>query len=475
MSGSVPSTPSSSKLSAISRQPSGAGKALSRLSRILFASFVFLVLSLRSIWLRDSVPLWEMPEPFPTLHSHLGAFVLPISVAGLASIPWLIGRLLANPRRSWEWGRLSVLLPFLGLSILVVAGIDPARSARTSSEIPKLLAFTWFVYLFVVNERLDLALPIALASIIQGCVATLQFLTQGDLGLRSLGELQLNPDVPGISIMWVQERAWIRGYGLTDHPNWLGATMAVCVLLLLPALRNSRGVRRWVIFAAVVTGFLGMMASFSRAAWVGFVAGLLLFVFLETRARQRPRPALEPLLLAALFLVLAALFLLPFRELLLSRIEPGDNPVEVRSIVERVRDARVALEVIASNPWRGVGAGGFLDAAWPLEPKALTVHNVPLFLTAEFGLPALALWLALIVATFLSARSSAADPSSGREKGARPAAWLPAWMASLVVGLLDPNPWPLLMLSSSILFGLLVGSLASRIVATQRPRTACDP
>ncbi|HEX9017523.1 MAG TPA: O-antigen ligase family protein, partial [Chloroflexota bacterium] len=457
---------------ATGRGLAGAGRLSLALSRALFGLFVLVVLSLRSIWLRDSVPVWSFPEPFPTLHAQLGAFVVPIVLAGLTGIPWIIGRLLEQPRRGWTWGRLSIFLPLLALSALVVAGLDPARSARTSSEIPKLLAFVWFAYLFLVNERPSISVPIALAALVQGGVATLQFLTQGDLGLRSIGELELNPNVDGISIMWVQERAWIRAYGLTDHPNWLGATMAVCVLWLLAALPASRGARRWVLLAGVAAGFLGMMASFSRAAWIGFGAGLLLFLFLEARKRRSMPLVLRPQVLVALLLALAVLFLLPFREQLLSRMVPGDNPVEVRSIVERVRDARVALEVIEAHPWRGVGAGGFLDAAWPLEPRALTVHDVPLLLTAEFGLPALALWLALILATFLSpAPATGGDPSESDARAA-PACRLPAWTASLVIGLLDPNPWPLLMLSSAILFGLLLGSLASpraKIVAAVPP------
>ena len=377
---------------------------------ILFGAFVLMVISFRSIWLRDSVPLWDFPEPFPTIHFYLGGFALPIGMAVLVCVPWLAGRLLENPERPWESGRVGIFLPFLGLSLLLVAGIDPARSARSSSEIPKLLALTWFVYLFVVNERPHLTVPIAFAAAVQGSIAVLQFLTQTDLGLQALGEPRLDTNVDGISILWVQERAWIRSYGLTDHPNWLGAILAVCLMALIPTLATVRGPRRWILAACFAAGFLGMLASFSRAAWLGFSAGLLLHLLLWARAGGRKVPSLDLRLVAASLMVLAFLFLMPNRDLLLSRMISGDNPVEVRSVTDRLRDAELAVRIIESHPWRGVGAGGFLDAAWPLDPKAVTVHNIPLLIAAEFGLPALALWLLLLAGTFLPARAGVPWP-----------------------------------------------------------------
>lgn len=439
---------------------------LRRVPNILFASIVFLGLSLRSLWLRDDTLAQDLPAPFPDLGRALGSFSLPILAVCLVCLFWLASRLLERPRRPWSWGDHNVFLPLLGLSLLMITGLDPARSERTSFEVAKLLAFTWFVYLYIVNERPDISLPLAAGVLIQGAVAVLQFLSQGDLGLRWLGELHLSTEVDGISILWVQDRAWIRGYGLTDHPNLLGTLLAVGLLALTPAFGKSRGWTRAALAAALVAGFLGLLTTFSRAAWIGFAAGVAVYLILGNARGTRPSVwALsgKPRVFGSALVLLAVLFLLPYRELVLSRVLTGDNPVEVRSISDRERDARLALDLIVAHPWTGVGAGGFEDAARALKPDAVTVHDVPLLVTAELGLPGAALWLWLVAGSILVARRRLMRWVGEGRAGALPAAalWLPPWVASLANGLFDPNPWPLLMLSSAILFGLMTGSLGS--------------
>lgn len=356
-------------------------------------------------------------------------------------------------------------MPLLGLSLVVLANLRPDRASGTSGEIPKLLAFTWFVYLFVVNERPNFTLPISLAVVVQGAVAAWQFYIQGDLGLQAIGERHLATEVDGISILWVHERAWIRPYGLTDHPNWLGATLCVGILVLLSAFERLQGVRRWAVGSVIAVAFVGLLVSFSRAAWAGFAVGLLLWVGLRLRNRKGAgSPFPHARVLAVALLLLVFLFLVPFRDLVVSRVVLGDNPVELRSVTDRLRDAGIALKLIEDHPWRGVGTGEFLDTARALDPEAITVHNVTLLLTAELGLPGLAFWLWLVAGSLLPALRGLRNPEGFRASGDPPLAviWLPPWVASLVIGQFDPNPWPLLMLISAILFGLMIGSLAAQ-------------
>jgi hypothetical protein len=491
-------TPSSSdtsyQQSAISRQPGSiaenlesSGAELSfgsslithhssliiRLSHVLFSVFLFLGLSIRSLWLRDGVPMKELPDPLPFLGSTLGSFALPIVACAAICVPWLAGRLLERPLRRWQWGRPAILLPLLGLSVVVLANLSLARATGTSLEIPKLLAFTWFVYLFAVNEHPTVTVPLALAVTVQGVVAVWQFVTQSDLGLQAIGERHLSTEVDGISILWVHDQAWIRSYGLTDHPNWLGATLSVCMLVLLSTFERLQGARRWAVGAAIAVAFLGLLVSFSRAAWIGFAVGLLLHVGWRLRARKGSGATFpDTRILAGALVLLALLFFMPFRDLVVSRVVIGDNPVEVRSVTDRLRDAAISLKLIADHPWRGIGTGEFLDTARALDPTAITVHNVTLLITAELGLPGLAFWLWLVAGSLSIGLGELGKLGGSHTSGALLAmVWLPPWIASLVIGMFDPNPSPFLMLTSALLFGLMVGSLSTVDSTTEAQRT----
>lgn len=450
---------------------------LHSLSHLLFAAFLLLTLSTRSLWLRSN-PSFDQP-PLQRLAEQAGSFSLPLLLAVLTSCAWLAWRVLERPRRPWRWGAAPVALPLLALALLVLTRLDLASDRAEVAQIPKLVAFSAFVYLFVLDEKPNVLPPLAFAVLCQGAVALLQFLSQGDLGLRALGELPLSTNLDAISILWVEDRAWIRGYGLTDHPNLLGTMLAVSLLILIE--REVRGrmreFRSMLLVFVVGIGFLGLLATFSRAAWLGFLAGLVVFLLprrfegilhskrhaprrtfpIDTHAAGEAGGGRRGLALWAILgrrgawmlalLLVSALFLFPYRELLGARLLIVDSPVEARSLDERLRDARLALDLVAAHPLVGVGPGRYDEAARLLDPHALTVHDVPLLVAAELGLPAAALWLWLALYPFIS-RLSNLDPR------------LAPWAAWVVNGLFDPNPWPLSILSSAVLFGLLAARLA---------------
>ena len=133
-----------------------------------------------------------------------------------------------------------------------------------------------------------LAVPIAAVLIIQGAVAAGQFLAQRDLGLVPLGELPLHPAHEGNSVLLARGQPWLRAYGLTIHPNLLGALLAALLLLALPMARRERGAERSAVLLALVVGGAGLFLSFSRASWLGFAAGLgtVSYTHLDVYKRQ---------------------------------------------------------------------------------------------------------------------------------------------------------------------------------------------
>ena len=79
-----------------------------------------------------------------------------------------------------------------------------------------------------------------------------------------------------------------------------------------------------------------------------------------------------------------------------SRLFALDTPTEAQSIDERQRDAALAVAIIRDAPLTGVGLGDYLAAAQRLDADAARVHNVPLLVAAELGLPGLVIWACLL-------------------------------------------------------------------------------
>lgn len=382
-------------------------------------------------------PLWQHPL-LAGRPATLGALsLLPL----LTALLWLGARWADSAPRRWQWGRPALTLPVAGLTLLGVISLEPAPSWRTVTQLVGLLLL-WFTYLLSLNTRPHLTGIFALVLLGQGGVATAQFWLQRDLGLVGLGEPTLLVHQAGTSVLLARGEPWLRGYGLTAHPNILGATLALLLLLLLPALERARGWRRLALATAASVGVGGLLVSFSRGAWLAFGVGLLVWGW-QRRQHSAGSAATgsTPLRFAPLLLV--PLFLVVYRDLVLSRFLIHSIPSEALSLHERLRDGRCALEVSAVHWGHGSGLGNYLAAARALCPGAATVHNAPLLVAAELGLPGAALWLSLAVA------------------GLRPGTLaLAAWVAFLVAGLFDNTLWPTTSWRAALLFALLTAENA---------------
>src|SRR5690606_34838342 len=107
-----------------------------------------------------------------------------------------------------------------------------------------------------------------------------QFFQQTDLGLEWLGELPLNPAFSGVTVLGARGTRWLRAYGLTTHPNQLGALLTALLLFLLPAwltlIQTGDSRRRLLLYTTgIALGLAGLYVSFSRSAWLAFGGGLL--------------------------------------------------------------------------------------------------------------------------------------------------------------------------------------------------------
>jgi O-antigen ligase len=150
---------------------------------------------------------------------------------------------------------------------------------------------------------------------------------------------------------------------------------------------------------------------------------------------------------------------LAYRDLVFSRLFALDTPTEAQSISDRQRDAALAVAVIRGAPLTGVGLGDYLAAAQRLDADAARVHNVPLLVAAELGLPGLLLWLWLMVAPFWLWLRPAAAPRRYASLGPQ----LAPWVAMLVINTFDTTLWLSGNWQTSFLFALVAANAVSSI------------
>jgi O-antigen ligase len=193
--------------------------------------------------------------------------------------------------------------------------------------------------------------------------------------------------------------------GLGHYMTYSGVIMLVACTAVA-RLMFRRQDRTWT--AIVLPALLvALVLTMSRNAWVGACAGIgLLFLLRDFR-------------LIALLPVAAAVFLAvaptPMTERLYSTFSLSDP-----SNRDRVAMMRSGVRIITDHPLTGVGPDAvrlvYPHYRDPQAEKQLNphLHNVPLQIAAERGLPALAVWLWFVVTLlrdFLRKRRSSEQPS----------------------------------------------------------------
>lgn len=275
----------------------------------------------------------------------------------------------------------------------------------------------------------------------------LQVARQGPLGLTALGEFPIWPDHPGISVLMAGPIRWLRPYGLLPHPNILGGFLAIGLLAVLSGIFSTRW-RIWLIGTVLfLSGFWALLLTFSRAAWGGFTAGILVALPYLIATRLRLSPVRRRVLATATAaLMMAALFAALYWPLLAARAGVGEERVELRSVADRIVFTRFAEQAIAENTFLGVGIANFpwrtsyylLETDYDLRGD--NVHNIFLLAWAELGIVGLGLFIAAIAAGSYAAWQGLQTQQSGPEN----AMLFGAFAALAAIGLLDHYPWTLL-------------------------------
>ncbi|GAB4580076.1 MAG: hypothetical protein Fur0022_28150 [Anaerolineales bacterium] len=362
-----------------------------------------------------------LARSFPPIYSDFTDFLFfasdffMLAMLGVWGLGWLFARKRVNVGPFFLTYPLLAVLGISGIS--VVFSIDRALSLYHFIRLLLLAG----VYLYIVNEvhsLSDVAIPVLIQTVIQGWVGVAQILAQHSLGLYSLGELKLNPEWSGVSVIMAEGVRSLRAYGLSDHPNILGGCLALALLILAGWYleREADGDQRWQPARAVLflPGLACLLLTFSRAAWLGVFGGLIWVGAIFFQSRQfRTLTTLAGL--AGVWLLALSPFLWHYLPHLSLRINPSTIESEGHEIVvdaslnERRELGQAANVIFVEHAIIGTGVGTFpiaLREAYPTFPLDYQpVHNVLLDVASEVGLfgglfyflalivPWLALWL----------------------------------------------------------------------------------
>lgn len=293
-----------------------------------------------------------------------------------------------------------VTIPFFLVTLWAgMSSIVAVHPEKTFEWYPHVVtAFLIFLYLanaMRTHEEYRLGI-LAIAGMVafSGLVGVLQFLKGGPLGLYALGELDF------LTIHHGQARI----AGLLGHPNGYGQLMSAFlpVLLVSVLVFDELGKKlRLICLGALGIGLLALILSFSRGAWIGLVLSMMYVMAafpLSPRFRQHARGLFKRMVVLGLLGLLA---ISPLAPKIIKRFTGDDGD----SAYSRIPLALMAMRVIKDNPITGVGLGNYKYAVDSYKPNKdyytkdgvpFAVHNMTLYITAELGLPVLAMYLWIV-------------------------------------------------------------------------------
>ncbi len=199
--------------------------------------------------------------------------------------------------------------------------------------------------------------------------------------------------------------------GIAGQPNILGAFFVYYMFLFAGFwLQHLKRPRYWLLLVPFAICFRAIMVTFSRGAYLAFAQGAMGLAFFKNKV----------LFFLAVGAVAFALFnpwLLPEGVQYRLQTTFKDRRTQItdvygiseleedldQSSAIRIIIWRGAGQMIADNPWFGVGLGRFqryISAYTGGQVKWIDAHNAYIITAAEFGIPALLLFLLTVLVLF---------------------------------------------------------------------------
>ncbi|PLX26962.1 hypothetical protein C0583_05225 [Candidatus Parcubacteria bacterium] len=267
------------------------------------------------------------------------------------------------------------------------------------------------------REKAKLVFAFSFVVLSEAILSIVQFVNQSIGANKYLGIASHDPTNLGVSVvegmgnLGFIER-WLRSYGTMDHPNILGAFLALGLLVfIIYTVNRNKNLQRehdlWQfvknIYAYIFVLFttLGLFFTFSRAAWLGFSFGIVFYLFYLIFKNDK----LSQKYFLPLFLIIGTVCFMvsiPYSNLIEARLK-SQGKIEFISKTERINSIQTAKEIIDYNFILGTGIGNYTiemknehikdQPAYAYQP----VNNTFLLVLSEAGIFALIAFVMMFV------------------------------------------------------------------------------
>lgn len=359
---------------------------------VLVASFLVFFLTSKNIYLSClaflllALPLnitYQFPVAFEkTLvnNIHVNYLVPTVSILDLGVFIFLLSALLDNFvlfKTVFLKYKIGILLFTFFLLIQNIFLRDILVTLNSLRFLSYLFSFLIFLEHFKISKLTKkqisiLSISLLFSVMLQGFIGFLQFTKGSSIGLKFLGEPQVAAGLLGSSFVSLSGEEILRAYGTFPHPNILGGFFLLSFFLSLYFYRFLKKELRLLPILSMIFCCLFVLFTFSRSAiFLLYLSLSFLFVSLFVLRKRKILSLSMPLL----------------SERFLSFFTGVDS-----GLVDRQNLLKSSFFVIKENILKGTGLGKYVQYMGensPLTKNGLyllqPVHNIFLFLLAEFG------------------------------------------------------------------------------------------
>jgi O-antigen ligase len=366
---------------------------------------IFFALTIIFIPFRWRVDIWL--RPMPPVYSDYTNFQLSLSdITLIYLLAFWFAFLILNPKKI-KAGNPLIWICLIGLTIAGIMSIFGSVDSILSRYHVVRFILLLLLYLYIVNEVQSpvwVIVPIALQIIIQVPIAIGQSLAQSSLGLQTFGEIFLDPQILGTSIIPIDGMRFLRAYGLSDHPNILGGSIAFSLIILFAVVLYGKNRQPLLASILFLISFPALIMTFSRSAWLGLMVSISFLVSIEAFA-GRWESIKRIFILGLLSLIIIMPFLSDNLSVFQKRINAG-NVTQDEPMKERGFLLQAGNTLFIEHPTLGVGLGATpiaferrFEEEFPLNFQP--PHYVPLLVPLETGVLGGVFYLILFFMPFI--------------------------------------------------------------------------
>ncbi len=252
------------------------------------------------------------------------------------------------------------------------------------------------------------------SGLFQSVIAIAQYIKQGSLGLRLLGESPLSVNATGVAVFIADGVRYLRAYGTTPHPNILAAWLFVAIFAFYfyyfylrknnnPSVALAKEGSLLIVYAVLLFAFFFTFSRVVIGLWLAGITVRFLIVFFKKDLRGFFATAKKPLLALIIATIAAtSAFSLMFWPQVKSRIHIS---VQEEAVTQRVYYNKIAGSVAAGHPLLGIGIGQFVPNTMTMFKHLPAVahqpvHNIYLLIASETGFLGLGTFLIFLFLVF---------------------------------------------------------------------------